>query len=146
MTAFAERVEAPFLELDDETWERCLDANLTAPFLVAREAARAMLADRGSGVVVHVGSDLGARPGPGSAAYAAAKAGVHLMAAGTALDLIPYGVRVCCVAAAEGAPTVPGSAPGPAELAAAVAFCASDAASYVVGSTYFLDGPVPIRG
>jgi NAD(P)-dependent dehydrogenase (short-subunit alcohol dehydrogenase family) len=146
VTAFSERVEGDFLELDDEAWARSLDANLTAPFLVAREAARAM-AEEGAGVVVHVGSDVGARPGPRSAAYAAAKAGLHLMAAGTALDLAPDGVRVCCVAAAEGADPGPGGVrPGPAEVAAAVAFCASDAASYVLGSTYFLDGPLPIRG
>jgi NAD(P)-dependent dehydrogenase (short-subunit alcohol dehydrogenase family) len=70
----------------------------------------------------------------------AAKAGVHLLATAMALDLAPDGIRVCCVAACEdGEPTAE-------DAAASVAFCASDEASYVLGSTFFLDGPLPYRG
>ncbi len=88
----------------------------------------------------HVGSDVALRPGPGTAAYAAAKAGVHLLATAMALDLAPDGIRVCCVAACED------SEPTAEDVAASVAFCASDEASYVLGSTFFLDGPLPYRG
>jgi 3-oxoacyl-[acyl-carrier protein] reductase len=142
VTAFAEREDRPFLEIEDELWERTLAANLKCAFLVGREAARVMV-EAGGGVIVHVGSDAGARPGPGMAAYAAAKAGVHLLTTGMALDLAQAGVRVCCVAAAEtGGP----GGPDLDDTAAAVSFCASEEASYVLGSTFFLDGPLPVRG
>jgi NAD(P)-dependent dehydrogenase (short-subunit alcohol dehydrogenase family) len=146
VTAFCEREAAPFLSIDDEAWQRALDANLKAAFLVGRECARAMVAS-GAGVIVHVGSDVGARPGPGTAAYAAAKAGVHLLTTCMALDLVPDGVRVCGVAACEDGSEPPGaSGLGPEDVAAAVAFSASDAGSYVLGSTFFLNGPLPVRG
>ena len=86
VTAFVHRCDAPFLEIDDAEWVRCIDENLTCAFTVAREAAREMLA-RAGGTIVHVGSDVAARPGSGSAAYAAAKAGLQLMSTGMALDL-----------------------------------------------------------
>jgi NAD(P)-dependent dehydrogenase (short-subunit alcohol dehydrogenase family) len=145
VTAFSSRTDNPFLELDDRTWRRSLDENLKSAVLVGRECARAMV-DAHGGVIVHVGSDIAARPGPGTAAYAAAKAGLHLMATCMALDLAPDGVRVCSVAACESG----SEAPGPGTLASedvagAVAFCASAEASYVLGSTFFLDGPLPVR-
>jgi NAD(P)-dependent dehydrogenase (short-subunit alcohol dehydrogenase family) len=144
VTAFHERVDCPFLDIDDESWERALDGNLKCAFLVGREAARAMAAS--GGVIVHVGSDVAARPGPGTAAYAAAKAGVHLLATVMALDLVPSGVRVCAVAACEDGAELPGGgAVGPEDVAAAVAFCASDEASYVLGSTFYPNGPLPVR-
>jgi len=145
VTAFATREDRPFLEIDDECWRRHVDGNLKSAFLVGREAARAMVGN-GGGVIVHVGSDVGARPGPKTAAYAAAKAGVHLLATGMALDLAPDGVRVCAVAACEDGSEAPAPAEiGPDDVAAAVAFCASDEASYVLGSTFFLSGPLPVR-
>jgi NAD(P)-dependent dehydrogenase (short-subunit alcohol dehydrogenase family) len=138
VTAFAAREDRPFIELEDEVWARTLDENLKAAFLVAREAARRMGA--GGGVIVHVGSDVALRPGPGTAAYAAAKAGVHLLATAMALDLAPNGIRVCCVAACEDSRLTA------EDVAASVAFCASDEAAYVLGSTFFPDGPLPYRG
>jgi NAD(P)-dependent dehydrogenase (short-subunit alcohol dehydrogenase family) len=145
VTAFSERADVEFLSIEDDGWRRSLDGNLKAAFLVGRECARAMAAE-GAGVIVHVGSDVGARPGPGTAAYAAAKAGVHLMTTCMALDLAPDGVRVCGVAAREDGSEGPGLGDlGPEDAAAAVAFCASDAASYVLGSMFFLDGPLPVR-
>jgi NAD(P)-dependent dehydrogenase (short-subunit alcohol dehydrogenase family) len=145
VTAFSTRSDAPFLEIDDETWRRALDENLKSAFLVARECARAMVEGSG-GTIVHVGSDVAARPGPATAAYAAAKAGVHLMATCMALDLAPQGVRVCAVAACEDGTESPGgSRPGAKDVAGAVAFCASGEASYVLGSTFFLNGPLPVR-
>src|SRR5690348_7720535 len=70
VTACAVREDRPFLELEDDVWERALDGNLTSAFVDAREAARLMAA-AGGGVIVHVGSTLAVRPVPGSAAYAA---------------------------------------------------------------------------
>jgi 3-oxoacyl-[acyl-carrier protein] reductase len=122
-----------------------LAENLKSAFLVGRECARAMV-EAGGGVIVHVGSDLAVRPGPGTASYAAAKAGVHLMATCMALDLAPQGVRVCAVAACEDGTEAPSRGGlSPADVAGAVAFCASDGASYVLGSTFFPNGPAPVR-
>jgi NAD(P)-dependent dehydrogenase (short-subunit alcohol dehydrogenase family)/predicted choloylglycine hydrolase len=141
VTAFAVREDRPFLDLDDEVWERTIDENLKGAFMVGREAARAMVG-AGGGVIVHVSSDVAARPGPATSAYAAAKAGVNLLTIVQALDLAPDGVRVCAVAAPDDGAEPPGSAAlGADDLAGAVAFCASDEASYVLGSTFYLNGP-----
>ena len=146
VTAFHEREDRPFLELDDETWNRVLDGNLKCAFLVGREAAR-LMAGGGGGSIVHVGSDLGTRPRSGTGAFAAAKAGVHLLTTCMALDLAPEGVRVCGVAAPEdGTETIGGVAFQPEDVAAAVAFCASGEASYVLGSTFHPSGGPPGRG
>jgi glucose 1-dehydrogenase len=146
VTAFSTREDRPFLDIDDDSWRTTLDENLKAAFLVGREAARTMV-KAGGGVIVHVGSHAGACPGPSAAAYAASKAGVHLLTTGMALDLAPHGVRVCAVAEPrEGPAPYPVPPPGIDDLAAAVAFCASKEASYVMGSTFFLDGPLPLRG
>jgi NAD(P)-dependent dehydrogenase (short-subunit alcohol dehydrogenase family) len=146
VTAFASREDRPFLELEPELWTRTIDENLKSAFLVARECARWMV-ERGAGVIVHVGSDLAARPGPATSAYAAAKAGVHLLTTAMALDLAPDGIRVCGVAACDGGGEVPAPAGlGADDVATAAAFCASDEASYVLGSTLFLSGPLPVRG
>jgi NAD(P)-dependent dehydrogenase (short-subunit alcohol dehydrogenase family) len=146
VTAFCTREDRPFLEIDDDLWTRSLDENLKCAFLVGRDCARLMVA-AGGGVIVNVGSDVGSRPGSGTAAYAAAKAGVHLLTTCMALDLIPDGVRVCAVAACEDGSESPGlTEVGPEDVAAAVAFCASGEASYVLGSTFYLNGPLPVRG
>lgn len=145
VTAYHERSDRSFLQLDDETWQRTLDANLTSAFVAAQHAARIMVG-AGHGVIVHVGSVVGARPGPRTAAYASAKAGVHLLAMAMALDLAPDGVRVCAVAAPESASNELDQSLGPEDVSAAVAFCASADASYVLGSTFYLDGPLPVRG
>jgi NAD(P)-dependent dehydrogenase (short-subunit alcohol dehydrogenase family) len=146
VTAFHHREDRPFLDLDEKAWQRSLHTNLKLPFLVGREVAKLMAA-AGQGTIVHVTSDVAARPGPGTAAYAASKAGLNLLSLGMALDLAPQAVRVCTVAASEDGTAAPGGNPPRAEdTAAAVAFCASPDASYVLGSTFYLNGPLPSRG
>lgn len=140
VTAFVTRDDRPFIEIDDQLWMQTLNENLKCPFLVGREAARIM-ALGGGGVIVHVGSNLANGNQPGTGAYAAAKAGVHLLTTGSALDLIPHNVRICCVAANE----LDGGKDSLHDLAGAVTFCASDDASYVVGSTFSLDSNSRVR-
>jgi 3-oxoacyl-[acyl-carrier protein] reductase len=144
VTAFDLRDDRSFLEISEESWSRTIEANLACVFFVACEAARVMVNGQG-GTIVLVGSQVGAQPGAATAAYAAAKAGVHLLATGMALDLAPDGIRVCAVAAADGSEAL--LAPFTVDdLAGAVAFCASDEGSYVLGSTFFPTGPSPVRG
>jgi NAD(P)-dependent dehydrogenase (short-subunit alcohol dehydrogenase family) len=145
VTALDFRMDEPFLVMAD-SWQVTIDENLTNAFLVAREAARWMV-KFGSGVIVHVTSAMALSSEEGSASFAAAKAGLKLMTAAMALDLAPSGVRVCAVAEpsrhdlreADFAPT-------PYDVASMVVFCASDQASYVVGSTVALTGEFLVRG
>ena len=92
---------APAYELVDmpvERWRAALEVNLTGYFLVAREAARIMRAQRQGGSMVMVSSKSGLEASKANSAYNATKAGeLHLMR-GWALELGPDGIRVNAVA------------------------------------------------
>lgn len=79
-------------ELEVETFERSLKVNLTSHLIVLKEVLMAM--GDGPGSVVVVGSRNVAAPGPGAAAYSAAKAGLTQLARVAALELAPRGIRV----------------------------------------------------
>jgi NAD(P)-dependent dehydrogenase (short-subunit alcohol dehydrogenase family) len=138
-----------------------VDLNLTAALLVARAAVRAMSQARGGGggVLVNVSSGAATLGSPGEYVhYAAAKAGVDAMTLGLAREVAADGIRVVGVApgavetrihadAGEPArnerlaPSIPlGRAAQPSEIAEAIAWLMSDAASYVTGSTLRVAG------
>jgi 3-oxoacyl-[acyl-carrier protein] reductase len=79
-----------------DSWERVIDANLTAPFRMAATVA-ARMARAGGGVIVNF-SSVSARGIAGQAAYAAAKAGLEAVTRVMAAELGPLGVRVNAVA------------------------------------------------
>lgn len=140
-------------------WRRILELNLTAPFLCAQAAADAMLA-AGRGVIVNVSSLTGHVGLARRAAYTAAKHGLEGLTKALAVEWGRRGVRVVSVApayvetpllagtmAAGGftlddvaARTPLGRLASPEEVARVVAFVASDAASYVTGSSVLVDG------
>lgn len=90
-------VPIPVVDLDEATWRMLLDVNLTGAFLVARAAARAMLADPAGTAgkkIVLVSSMAGVSPYPGGAGYGASKHGVLGLMKALARELAPYKINV----------------------------------------------------
>ncbi|MGN6678429.1 MAG: SDR family NAD(P)-dependent oxidoreductase [Streptosporangiaceae bacterium] len=147
-------------DLDEQEWDRIIDTNLKGPFLTCREFLPAMIAAK-SGCVVNIASTAGVRGGRRRAAYCASKGGLVLLTRSLAIDHGSDGVRVNCVCpglidtemadwirhdagamASFDAGTPAGRIGSPDEIAAAVAFLASDDASYLQGSVVTVDGGV----
>jgi NAD(P)-dependent dehydrogenase (short-subunit alcohol dehydrogenase family) len=139
-------------------WDRLLNVNLLGTLLCARSAARRMLAQRG-GSIVTVASINALRAVPGAVAYNAAKAGVVSITQTLAIELAKSNIRVNCVAPAQietpmtakyktmpeqkkiRAAGIPmGRFGKPEEVANAIAFLASDEASFINGHTLLVDG------
>jgi NAD(P)-dependent dehydrogenase (short-subunit alcohol dehydrogenase family) len=145
--------------LETSVWRRILDTNLTGMFHTCKHAVRALLATGGGSIVV-VGSPTGLFGfATHEHAYSASKAGCHALARAMASEYAKDGIRVNVVvpgfidtrlnAVALGDPatrasieaSIPLGRPGsPAEVAAVIAWLASDEASYVVGGYYMVDG------
>jgi NAD(P)-dependent dehydrogenase (short-subunit alcohol dehydrogenase family) len=148
---------AAFVDTAWEDWRRVLDVDLNGAFLCAQRAARRMIAAGGGGRIVNVTSVHEHVPLRGSSAYCAAKGGLGMLTKVMALELADHGITVNSVApgeiatpmtgnedvdpASEERPMIPAGRPGDArEIAAVVAFLASDASSYVTGDSIVADG------
>jgi NAD(P)-dependent dehydrogenase (short-subunit alcohol dehydrogenase family) len=151
--------EVPFLEIEAESWDRVLRTNLRGAFLMAQAVAREQAA-LGGGSIVHIASiDASGGDGP-YASYNASKAGLLGLNRTMALELAPHGIRVNCVSPGFTHTEMTESAVPPelmeylttrfarvpmrrlvtpAEIAAAVAFLASDDASAITGIDLTVD-------
>lgn len=153
------RVETPLdalVGLSDDEWRQVLAVHLDGTFYCTRAATRSMAA-RGTGVVVNMASICGIEGCTGHPHYSAAKAGILGFTRATAKELIVQGIRVNAVAPgfvdtarlkgtlnagrqASAARTPAGRLGTPEEIAATVAFLASDDAAYYVGATLSPNG------
>ena len=150
-----------FLKADDEWWHRLIGNNLSSVFYCTSRVAPIM-AKAGRGVIISSSSGGATRAHRGEAAYDAAKGGIEALTRAAALDLAPYGIRVCAVApgsidvapagavsdevlAARGAGIPLGRVGRPEDLAAAYAFLASHEASYITGVALSVDGGMIIQ-
>ncbi len=144
------------VRMKDDDWDRVLAVNLTGAFTCLRAAAKIMMKQR-VGRIVNISSVVGQSGNPGQANYVASKAGLIGLTKAAAQELAPRNVTVNCVApgfidtdmtatlpekAVEGyAARIPLSRMGtPIEVAAAVAWLASEAASYVTGQVIAVNG------
>ena len=151
-------VRRPLLDIGDDDFDRVVDLNLKGTFRLLREFGGGM-AERGRGSIIVFSSIRGQVVEPGQSVYAATKAGVVQLARALAVELGERSVRVNAVA--PGVVETPltrqiKSDPEwyracadksalrrwaqPSEIAGAVVFLASDAASFVTGACLYVDG------
>ncbi len=147
---------APFLELDEDTYRVSMEANLRIAYHLSRHVARHM-AEAKSGCIVNISSVGGTRAHHHLAGYDAYKGALDAMTRSMAVNLAPHGVRVNAIApgailtrvdeprhmesAKKRAQYIPLQRLGTTlDIAAAVAFLASDAAAYITGQILYVDG------
>lgn len=153
---------ASILDTTEEEWNRVLAVNLTSIFLMSKVAIPVM-AKAGGGVIVNTASGWGLVGGKNAASYCASKAAVVNLTRAMSLDHADQNIRVNCVCPGDtdtpmlreearqlgedvrtflaGSARRPlGRIGRPEEIAQAVLFLASDASSYVTGTTLVVDG------
>jgi NAD(P)-dependent dehydrogenase (short-subunit alcohol dehydrogenase family) len=148
-----------FLEITEQDWDEVIGVNLKGAFLVGQAVARVM-AKQGTGAIVHMSSVNAVMAIPSIAAYNVSKGGIAQLTRVMALALVDHGIRVNAVgpgtiatelarkavmadeaARARLLSRTPMRRLGePEEVADAVAYLLSDAASYITGETLFIDG------
>jgi gluconate 5-dehydrogenase len=151
-----------FLEFENADWDRLLEVNLTATFVLARAAAKHMVT-RASGRIINTVSIMGPLARPTISAYVAAKGGLAALTRALAVELAAKGVTCNAIAPGffatemntaltenpEFDAFVRGRTPmarwgRPEEIAGAAVFLASDAASYVNGHVLVVDGGLSV--
>ena len=153
---------APHASLMDETvqvWDTVYAVNCRGTFLMTQLAGRAMIGQGQGGRIINFSSGVSSRGSAGAAAYASSRAATESFSRVAAIELAPHGILVNCVspglidtqpkplppAMAESLgrriPNLPLARPGePEEVANAVMWLCSDAASYLTGTVIHVDG------
>jgi len=146
-----------FVDSDPEDWDRAIAVNLYG-VLHTCKAVLPLMAERGSGAVVNLGSDAGRVGSSGEAVYSAAKGGIIAFTKSLAREMARHQVRVNCVCPGPTDTALFASFAGPklrealtraipfrrlgqpGDVANVVAFLASDEASFVTGQTVSVSG------
>lgn len=140
-----------------EEWERVMQTNLTAPFLLIKEASLRMIAHGVAGSIVNISSGASVTVGARGVPYSVSKSGLAMLTRGAAIELAPHGIRVNAVGPgfAPGSEVSPlesdyidemvariplGRTSGPRDASSAVLFLSSESASFITGSTIHVDG------
>ncbi len=148
----------PALDITEESWNRIMDTNLRGLFFCAQSAARLMKGN-GWGSIVNMGSVQSEVAAPNQAAYGASKGGIRLLTKVLALEWAQYGIRVNCVAPGSIRTNINrdylaveknlqknlgkiclGRIGEPDEIAGTTVFLCTEHASYITGTTIFIDG------
>jgi len=153
----------PLFEQTLEEWWRVLSVNLTGPYLFSKHAARIM-AERGGGVIINIASTRALQSEPNTEPYSASKGGLLALTHALAVSLAPYRIRVVAVSPGwidtsewQIPPREPqltrldhdqhpaGRVGKPEDVAALVAFLASDEAGFITGVNFVIDGGMTVR-
>jgi 3-oxoacyl-[acyl-carrier protein] reductase len=144
------------LRMSDADWERVINVDLAAPFRLSRAALKFMLRRR-AGRIINIGSIVGTTGNPGQANYCSAKAGLIGLTKSLAQEVASRGITVNLVAPgfietpmtdalseaqrADLSGKIPlGRLGAPKDIAAAVAYLASEEAGWVTGVTLHVNG------
>jgi NAD(P)-dependent dehydrogenase (short-subunit alcohol dehydrogenase family) len=152
----------PLPDLPAAEWDRVIDLNLRAPFLLSQAVARRMIAGKRNGAIVNISSTASLLARPGIAHYGASKAGLNQLTRILAVELAAYDIRVNAILPgviatdtviatlstpearaemdAKQARIPLGRLGRPEEIAEFAAFLLSNAASYATGGLYVVDG------
>lgn len=148
----------PMLELDTADWQRVIDINLTAAFVIGREAAKRMVA-RGAGKIINIGSLTSELARATVTPYTVAKGGIKMLTRGMAAEWGARGIQANAIGPGYMATDmnealmsnpdfdawVKGRTPAgrwgqPGELAGTAVYLASAASNYVNGQIIYVDG------
>ena len=145
------------LDIDAAEWDRIMDINVRAPFVLTQAVAKQMIAAGVKGSVVNISSGAAHKMRRSVVPYCLSKTALDRLTKGFALELAEFGIRVNAVEPgfAAGSTASPltdihvekttagiplGRASGPNDAAAAILFLCSDDATYITGTSIAVDG------
>ena len=150
---------APFWEVTEKAYNAVLNVNLKGPFFATQALVKHLMETKRPGRIINISSVHEDLPFPNFAAYCASKGGLKMLTRNLSVELAPHGITINNVA--PGAIETPintdllnnkeklnallkniplGRLGQPEDVSSMVAFLASDEASYVTGTTFFVDG------